>query len=367
VPAGVTVTFLPKRLEAGETSSIATISADATAEPRQTSFTFRATEANQASVTSRFPLQILHPKITLGQLAASTLTVVRGGLAVTTDLLLERQFGATDSVRFFVEQVPTGVAATFVTPAIGKFANSATLQLTATDAAALGASSLRVRASMTGASDVLLTVLFFVAGPGIVPPSAYTFTPPTASISMARGVTWPFSISVQRIGGFNGAITLTPDAVPTGLNVPPALIDINSTSVVIPIRADLTALPGEHTVILRGRGQGIADVTLPIRIVLTPLFELVGTNVTLPQGSVGSSSISIRGATGLGEVNLKVSTHLPDFLTGSLNPSSTSGPFSSLVLTAAHNAPTGAWDVEVVATISDLMVARTTIRVTITP
>jgi hypothetical protein len=50
---------------------------------------------------------------------------------------------------------------------------------------------------------------------------------------------------------------------------------------------------GEYTVQVRGRASDLADRTVPLRVRVVAGFSLSATTVTIPRGSVGTSSVSV--------------------------------------------------------------------------
>ncbi|MEQ1691643.1 MAG: hypothetical protein ABMA00_10175 [Gemmatimonas sp.] len=357
VPTGVTVTFLPKRLEAHETSSTATMLVDIAAAPGDIAITFRATDAEQVSATSAFVLSILPPTIALTQ-DGGAITAVRGGLTVNAFLRLVRYSGANGPVTFRVDSAPPGVVATFAQ------GTSGVVSIAASASAALGSMSVKVRASMPGVPDVVFTLPFSVISADA---SGFEVSAPTSTLTVEAGKSATIPVSLQRLGDFQGAVSLVQDSAYGGLRVTETVIASNASTTALRISSALEVLSGEYIVRVRGSASGMPDRAFSVRVIVTPGFSVAVSPYDLPRGGVSSRALTIvRSAGFTGAVTLSVES-MPKYLTATFNPNTTTGTIVGMVLEASQTAPAGAVEFDIIASAAGYPDQRTTVRVVIPP
>lgn len=346
-PAGVEVSFLPKRLEANQSLSVVTFVVAENTPPVQSTITFRATDAQSGISSAAYTLAIQPPAIALIA-DAGPLTARRGGPAIYPVIQVARTSAAFGVVTFTLDSAPPGVIATALPRTILDRATQTSIAMTVAGTVPLGPASVRIRASMAGVPDALLILPIIVAEEVTGGNGAFDITSSVSSVTIESDKSAVVPITVQRFGDFVGHVALEIDSASPGIGIGGVSYSPTLTA------AELTIVgrvpPGEYQMRLRGRATGFPDRTLQLRVVVIPSFTLFATPLNLPAGSVGSSSINILRSTGFtGPVSLTMGS-LPSYVTGALNPATTDGPFSALVLTVAPGAPAGQFSVDIIGT-----------------
>ena len=345
VPAGVTVSFLPTLLPAGVTSAVVGIVIDQNATTPTAAIVIRATATDQPSGSATVGITVIPPSIVLAT-GASSVTAIRGGPAVSTTVYVARISSAFGAIAFVADSLPAGVTATFASPSIGDRATQASLILTAGAGVAVGSYSVRVRASMAGVSDALIRVSLTVLSPG---DRGFDLSAVTPTVVLQAGQSATASVGVQRFGDFTGPVSLTVEGGQFGISSGTAQNTSDAVPSSLTVSVNSLVAAGEYTVQVRGRASDLADRTVPLRVRVVAGFSLSATTVTIPRGSVGTSSVSVVRTNGYAAPVTLTVVKLPAYLSASFNPAVTTGLASNLIITAAQNAPAGATQVEVQA------------------
>lgn len=125
----------------------------------------------------------------------------------------------------------------------------------------------------TVAAVVLVAVAACSDDGGTAPAAAaivITLSPTSASV--ARGASTQVVATVSRIGGFSGAITNpTLDGLPAGIAGEWSSITVSPPPdggivATVSLQVSTDAPLGNHTVVVRGRGVGVPDVTATFRL-----------------------------------------------------------------------------------------------------
>jgi len=141
------------------------------------------------------------------------------------------------------------------------------------------------------------------------------------SLNVAAGGTQTATVTVARLNGFTGAVSLSLDGAPAGVTASfdPASVASDATTSTVTVTAEPAAAPGTYQTTVRARGQGVADRTTTLSLTVaqpqSPAFSL----------ALGSAALSVAQG-GSGTVGLTISR---------------SGGFTGPVTLAATGAPAG--------------------------
>jgi hypothetical protein len=345
VPAGVTVSFLPTLLPAGVTSAVVGIVIDQNATTPTAAIVIRATATDQPSGSATVGITVIPPSIVLAT-GASSVTAIRGGPAVSTTVYVARISSAFGAIAFVADSLPAGGDRHIC---VAQYRRPCHASVTDTDrgaGVAVGSYSVRVRASMAGVSDALIRVSLTVLSPG---DRGFDLSAVTPTVVLQAGQSATASVGVQRFGDFTGPVSLTVEGGQFGISSGTAQNTSDAVPSSLTVSVNSLVAAGEYTVQVRGRASDLADRTVPLRVRVVAGFSLSATTVTIPRGSVGTSSVSVVRTNGYAAPVTLTVVKLPAYLSASFNPAVTTGLASNLIITAAQNAPAGATQVEVQA------------------
>jgi regulation of enolase protein 1 (concanavalin A-like superfamily) len=199
------------------------------------------------------------------------------------------------------------------------------------------------------------------------PPSPnFSLSTSLSSMTMTQGTSSTNTITITPQFGFTGNVALSASGLPAGVTASfnPATTATTST---LTLTAAGTAAVGTFPVTITGTSGGLTN-TVTIFLILNPQGSFTisagPTGLTVPQGSSGTSTITVALQGGFnGTISLSASG-LPFGVTASFNPSSTTST-STLTLTASSTASTGT--VTITVTGSSLgLTSTTSINLTVT-
>ncbi len=154
-PSGVTATFSPATLPAGNTATNLTLAVGASATPGSYSLTIRGHGTGVSDQTASLALSVT-PAAGFTMAVSPTSVSVTQGAAVTANVTLTRVGGFADPVALSVSGAPAGVTAV-VAPA-NATGTAASVSVNATTDAVPGTYTLTLRGSATGAGERTATI-----------------------------------------------------------------------------------------------------------------------------------------------------------------------------------------------------------------
>jgi hypothetical protein len=234
LPAGATATFTPNPATGSSTMTIAT----GAATPTGTSVVTIAGTAGSQTRSATVTLVVSQPDFSLAASPASQ--TVSQGASTTYNVTVTPVAGFNLPVSLDATGLPSGAAAAFnPNPAGG----SSTLSITTTSTTPSGTYSLTIKG--TAGSLVHTTSVTLVVSGG-TPDFTLSATP--ASLSIIRGATAFYTITVAGLNGFAGTVSLTlsggPPRTPTSFSPNPTS---SSSTLSIPTRG-----PGSYTLTITG-------------------------------------------------------------------------------------------------------------------
>lgn len=254
LPSGVTASFNPNSTTG---NSILTLTASATAATGSVTVTISGTSGSLAHTTSINLTVNAAPPVPDFTLSASptSLTIVQGGASGTTTISVHPLNGFSGAVGLAVASVlPSGVSAGFnPNPTTG----NSVLTLTASSAAAIGT----VTVTVTGTSGTLTHTASFTLNVNPSAPAAdFSLSASPGSLSVSRGNSVTSTISVSKLNGFSGTVSLTAASLPKGVTASfnPSSTTSNST---LTLKANNNASPGTATITIKGVAGALTHTT----------------------------------------------------------------------------------------------------------
>jgi hypothetical protein len=210
--------------------------------------------------------------------------------------------------------------------------------------------------------------------PGNNDTQSITVSVSTQSLSIAQGGSGSVGITVSRVGGFEGSITLAVEGLPTGVtgSPNPTPVPAGQTAATLTLNVAATAAANTSTITVRGSGSGVTAQTATFSLTVTAgvqgAFSLAlnPVSVSLQQGSNSAVTVSItRTGSFTGTVALSASG-APSGLTTAFSPAAVSGSSSALTVTAGAATTPGTYSLIIAGTANGVSDQTTTLPVTVT-
>jgi hypothetical protein len=350
-PTGVTMTFTPSTLAAGNTTSDLAITVSASTTPGTYPLTVRATGSGVSAVTASYVLTVnaaATPDFTVS-VTPGTLTVEQGKQATAT-VTIGRTGGFAGTVSFAVTGVPVNVQVAIAPNTTT--GTTATLTFSADLIAIAGTYPLVIVATENGPRERTVPLTLVVAPA----PSAGTLTLSPSTIGVTQGQSSaPITVTLVRGAGVTGDVTFSLENLPpfvTGTFTPnPSNTGVSTLTIHVGINHG----PGVVTLQVRasiGANTIIAPLQLSTGRFDPPDFALAvaPTATSLTAGSGTTAAISLaRLANYTGAVSFAV-TGTPAGVTASVTPSPTTGNTATLTLASTAGATPGVYPVVITGT-----------------
>lgn len=262
-PNGVTGTFAPATLDPSATSATLTLTAAPTASPGQFSLTITATGSGVSTQSATLTLVVSQPAIALG-ITPTSLSLAQG-LTGQATVSIGRSAGYVGAVALVLDAPPAGISGTFApSPTTG---NSSQLTLAISPTTAPGSYSVRVKATGAGVQDQVVTLALTVTASL---PVGFTGVVDPVEFELPAGRGWNTSgiVSIQRVGGFNGAVGVSVQglSLPAFVGVTPSTLAAGQTMAnTLALTIDGGA-PGVYSGVVRLTAAGYAEQQIPIRV-----------------------------------------------------------------------------------------------------
>jgi regulation of enolase protein 1 (concanavalin A-like superfamily)/uncharacterized membrane protein len=341
LPSGVTAVFAPPATTSG--TSTLTLSASSTATTG--GFTVTVT-GSSGSLTHTATISLTVNSAADFGLSASpnSASFIQGSSGAST-ITVNPLNGFAGSVSLSASGLPSGVTAVFAPPAITS--GTSTLTLTASSSATTGGFTVTVTGSsgsLTHTATISLTV-------NAAPDFALSASP--NSMSFLQGSSGASSISVAPLNGFAGSVSLSASGLPSGVTASFSPASTSTTST-LTLSASGTATTGMVTVTITGlSGSLTRTTTVSLTVIPAPDFGFAASpnSVSVPQGSSGTSTITVTSLNGfVGTVSLSA-IGLPSGVTAAFTPATIAGAgTSTLTLAATSTATPGGFTVTVTGT-----------------
>lgn len=254
LPSGVTASFSPNPATG---SSKLTLSASGTAATGTVMLTITGTSGSLTHTTSVSLTVNAAPPAPDFSLSASpnSLTIVQGGAGGNTTITVTPANGFNGSVGLAVTSaLPSGVSAGFnPNPTTG----SSTLTLAASSTATVGTVTVTVTGT-SGSLTHITTISLTVNASAPAPDFSLSAAPSTLSVGRGKSVT--STITVNKLNGFGGTVSLSATGLPKGVT---ATFNPTSTSgsSTLTLKASSTANLGTATVTIKGVSGSLNHTT----------------------------------------------------------------------------------------------------------
>jgi hypothetical protein len=275
LPAGVSVSFNPASISAGETSQV-TVTTDGTTPVGLDGFTFEASpqsSSDEYGFTGMGLVVTATPQPT-GFVSVSPAYAVlsQGGNAVTVKVTVNGQNGFTGSA-FLYTDPPSGITASF---SQNPTSSSSVLTLTASASAQPGLWNIGLCFNTTANSCGIGGYVdsFFVL---VQPVPAFSLTSSASSMIVPPSSSASTTISVTPQTGFSGNVTLSALNLPSGMTATFGTNPSTGGTSVLTLTAGNNTPTGNYLVIVTGT-SGVNTVTIPIALVV---METVSTTTAL--------------------------------------------------------------------------------------
>lgn len=349
LPAGVTVTFEPSALGGAATTSIMTITAAATAAVVIDTINVRASGVNVTTDSVKVEVRISTGSITLAS-PAMAVTATQGGSA-SLPLTIARINGFAASVNLLAEGLPANVTATFTPALLPNGTEGSTLVLSATAGAAIGTTTVTVRARGQGVPDKTIPVLLNVissATPG------FTLRMSPAVVRLVAGGNAQSVLNVARTGGFTGDVTFAHSGLPVGVTGTFAPNPTTSGISAVTLTATAAALPGTYIMTITGSAGGAPGRVVHLVVTVTPIpgvkVVVAPATLSIAKGGFAQAAVLLTRVAGFTGDFVMSAEGLPAGLTASFAPAPVIGTATTLTLAATAATTAGTYNIVIKAT-----------------
>ena len=299
LPAGVTASFNPSRIQLGQSSTL-TLTASSSATPGS-GFVGIEAEGTAEGTLSQFGISVTtksKPYFTLG-VAQATPVLVQGNSAGDV-VTVTPQNGFNSSVALAISPstpLPGGVSASF---APSSTTGSSQLTFTASATATAGFYPLQITGtsgSLSTAANVFLTVN---------PPALFSLSASPAAVSVAQSSSATDTIVIAPQPGFTASVNLAvTSALPSGLSASFASSSATHSGT-LTLTASADAAPGNYSLTIAGTASG-HTVTTVLPVTVTAISSLptstaltIAPSGTLVVGSAYTLTAKVTPASGTG-------------------------------------------------------------------
>lgn len=174
-----------------------------------------------------------------------------------------------------------------------------------------------------------------------------------AALSNVTGAagTGTLNVAITRSGGFEGAVTIAVEGLPTGVTASALTIAPGLLTGTITITAAANATVGTATLTVRGTGTGVTAQTANVQLTITasPSFALTltPTALSVQQGQSGTATANIARSGGFAGSVALTSTGAPAGVTVAFNPASATGATSAITVTVGATVAPGVYPITV--------------------
>lgn len=350
-PSGVTASFTPGTLAAGNTTSDMAITVTASAAPGTYPLTVRATGTGVSAATSTYTLTVNAPPtpdftVSVNPAALS----IEQGQQGSATIALARTGGFAGEVGFFVADVPDGVQIN-VAPSTTA-GTSAALSVSVALDAVPGTYPLVINATENGPRVRTVPLSLVVTAK----PSAGSLTLSPSTIAVMQGApSAPITVTLARPTGATGDATFTLENVPQFVSGTFTPNPTGGTTSTLTLNVGVLHPPGTITLRVRatvGTTSSTADLVLNTQQFIPADFALTlaPTATSVTAGASTTSTVTItRLANFTGAVSFAV-TGAPAGVTAAVTPSPTTGNTATLTINATAGATPGVYPLMITGT-----------------
>ena len=283
------------------------------------------------------------------------------GASETIEGTVTRSGGFSGAVTVTVTGVPSGVTAAVSNAVTTGLVTTADITIAVAAATVPGVYNLTARAQGSGVADATVPLTLTVTEA-----AAFTFTLSSAAVTIPPGGNSPVTVNLGRTN-FTGPVTLALEGAPTGVtgvfNPNPATA--TSSTLTISVAAGVAA--GTHALTVRASAAGLPDQTGTVTLTVsasTYTLSLSASAATVAPGGSQPVTVNLARTNFTGAVALALQG-APSGVTGVFNPSSATGPTSTLTISVAAGTAAGTHTLTVRGTAAGQADKTATIALTI--
>ncbi len=281
LPAGVTATFNPVTVQAGQSSTM-TLTADASAPAGTSIINVQATNANGVGGSTVFAQVVESTPAPMFNLTTSNASVQLNQSATASVMVTETDLNGFSGNVTLSTRLPPGIHAAF-SPVSGT--ETTTLTLTADDDAVPGTFLIAVCGDAGTVADKAFMQLV------VSPLPAFTLSTSLSKVTLMQGGTATANIVVTPQADFSGNVTLTAYGLPAGVT---ASFNANPTSSAseLTLVASPIAIPGMYNLTVSGKSADI-ESTLVLQLQIVSPIVTTTTLTSSASTAVYGSSITL--------------------------------------------------------------------------
>ncbi|MEQ1691642.1 MAG: hypothetical protein ABMA00_10170, partial [Gemmatimonas sp.] len=362
LPANVTASFSPNPIGTADATSTLTLVVGAGATVASSTITVRAASTGLTDQTTTFSLAVTSaatPAYALSS-APAALALVAGQSGSTT-LTITKTGGFAGNIALSLEGAPAGMTGTFTpNPATS---TTSTFNINTTLATAPGTHNVTVRGTTAGLTDRTIVVAVTVTAV-----AGITVNLAPAALSIAQGANAQTAVTLARVGGLTGDLTMTATGMPAGMTVgfTPTVVAASSSSLAVTVGGAVNAGSYPLTVTATGAGAVVGTATLTVTVTTPSGFTMAATGVSIAQGALGTSALTITRIGGFSNNVDLIASNVPANVSVAFNPASVAGTSSTITFTVGAGAVAGGYTVTISGTATGAANQSTTVALTIT-
>jgi uncharacterized membrane protein len=260
LPAGVTASFEPATIPASGSASTLTLTAAAGAATGESTVTLRATGEGIAARAMTIPLSVnAQPGFTLA-FSPNAVSIAQNAKA---DVILNvtRTGGFTGEVTFDLGPAVPGLQGLFSFAPDRTTGNQTTLSIDLLSGTPTGSYDLVVVGRSAGLADRTATIRVTV----VAPPPSFTLTVGPTGVTLPQGGTGIANVSIGRVGGFAGAVTLAVTGAPQGLTATLNPTSTTGNTSTLTLTAASNLAPGTYAMTVTATSPGMPNRTAQLQ------------------------------------------------------------------------------------------------------
>jgi hypothetical protein len=191
---------------------------------------------------------------------------------------------------------------------------------------------------------------------------------PEGSLIEAAG-SGNITVSITRTGGFDDAVTVTVEGLPTGVTANTVTIASGASSGTLTITAGATAVAGTASLTVRASATGLAARTATVNLTVTSPatigLSLSPSTLSIAQGQSQTTAATLTRTNFTGGVTFS-STGAPTGMTVAFDPSPTTTTASTITVTVGAGVATGTHQLTITASGTGVPNATASLTVTVT-
>jgi hypothetical protein len=205
---------------------------------------------------------------------------------------------------------------------------------------------------------------------GSEPEGSISVSASPPSLTLSQGGTGTVTVTLTRGGGFEEAVTVSVEGVPSGVtaSVSPGSLTGETTQATVTVTVGNSVAEGSYPITVRASAGGIGAATTQYTLVVTAApvssYTLTATAASAAPGGSGTSTIGIQRINFTGNVSLTLDNP-PAGITGTFNPASTTGNSSTATINVAGTVAPGTHTLTIKGTATGMADKTTTVALTV--